>query len=116
MGVRANLKSRVNLPQMLPGRDSIVWELTKETICLPLDCLQDGEEKGNKKSVNGAPRMVQAKRGKKCAAVPRRARISGSQTFVPLNSRLESSKEEVLSHLGAAARVSGRKHPSAAHG
>jgi len=30
----------------------------------------------------------------KCAAVPRRARIQGSQTFVSLNSRLESNKEE----------------------
>jgi len=30
----------------------------------------------------------------KCAAVPRRARISGSETFVSLNSRLESNKEE----------------------
>ena len=30
----------------------------------------------------------------KCAAVPRRARISGSQTFVSINSRLKSNKEE----------------------
>ena len=30
----------------------------------------------------------------KCEAVPRRARISGSWTFVSLNSRLESNKEE----------------------
>jgi len=29
----------------------------------------------------------------KCEAVPRRARISGSQTFVSPNSRLESHKE-----------------------
>jgi hypothetical protein len=29
-----------------------------------------------------------------CEAVPRRARISGPQTFVSLNSRLESDKEE----------------------
>ena len=34
----------------------------------------------------GAPRML--------AACPRRARIQGSQTFVSLNSRLESNKEE----------------------
>ena len=30
----------------------------------------------------------------KCAAVPIRVRVSGSQTFVSLNSRLESNKEE----------------------
>ena len=30
----------------------------------------------------------------KCAAVPRRARIEGPQTFASLNSRLESNKEE----------------------
>ena len=30
----------------------------------------------------------------KCAAVPRRARIQGSKTFVSLNSRLESNTEE----------------------
>ena len=30
----------------------------------------------------------------KCAAVPRRARIEGSYSFVSLNSRLESNKEE----------------------
>ena len=30
----------------------------------------------------------------KCGAVPRRARIQGSCTFVSLNSRLESNKEE----------------------
>jgi len=29
-----------------------------------------------------------------CAAVPRRARIEGSQTFASLNSRLESKKQE----------------------
>ena len=29
-----------------------------------------------------------------CAIFPRRARIQGSQTFVSLNSRLESNKEE----------------------
>jgi len=29
-----------------------------------------------------------------CEAVPRRAHIAGSQTFVSLNSRLESNKEE----------------------
>ena len=29
-----------------------------------------------------------------CAAVPRRTRIQGSQTFVSLNSRLESDIEE----------------------
>ena len=31
----------------------------------------------------------------KCAAIPRTARISGSHTFVSLNSRLESNAEEV---------------------
>ena len=30
----------------------------------------------------------------KCAAVPRRVRIYGSETFASLNSRLESNKEE----------------------
>ena len=30
----------------------------------------------------------------KCEAVPRRARIDGSQTFVSLNSRLDSNEEE----------------------
>ena len=36
----------------------------------------------------------------KCAAVPRRARIEGSWTFVSLNSRLESNEEEEGSHTG----------------
>ena len=30
----------------------------------------------------------------KCEAIPRRARIQGAHTFVSLNSRLESHKEE----------------------
>ena len=30
----------------------------------------------------------------KCAVVPRRARVQGSQTFVSLNSRLENNEEE----------------------
>ena len=30
----------------------------------------------------------------KCEAAPRRARFSGSETFVSLNSRLESNQEE----------------------
>ena len=34
-----------------------------------------------------------------CAVVPRRARIEGSKTFVPLNSRLDSNKEEEVMGL-----------------
>ena len=41
----------------------------------------------------------------KCEAVPRRARISGSYTFLSLNSGLESNKEEEEDHPGSALRV-----------
>jgi len=34
----------------------------------------------------------------KCEAVPRRARIDGSQTFVSLNSRLDSNEDEEDQH------------------
>jgi hypothetical protein len=32
-----------DLPQMPPDSDGIAWELTKETINLPLGCLQGGQ-------------------------------------------------------------------------
>jgi hypothetical protein len=45
---RVEGKSQVNLPQMPPRRCHLfevafAWELTKETIHLPLGCLQGGE-------------------------------------------------------------------------
>jgi len=62
----------------------------------------------------GAPRML--------AACPRRARIQGSQTFVSLNSRLESNKEErrrstsYACSVSASAKRSGtRENTRAAH-
>ena len=49
------------------------------------------------KQVNHIPRVRPARAPRlnlKCEAIPRRARIQGSQTFVSLNSSLESNKEE----------------------
>ena len=44
----------------------------------------------------------------KCAAVPRRARIEGSKTFVSPNSRLDSNKEEEEEEDGHLRAFSGR--------
>ena len=49
----------------------------------------------------GVPARLGKATLQKCAAVPKRARIQGSLTFVSLNARLESNKEKKRIHFHA---------------